>query len=148
MHNKKVEIRKAKDSDFSSIHRFIEILENQAFKKNEQEKIFLENLNNRNNIYLTAIVENEIVGFLSCHVQNLLHHNGLIGEIQEMFITESCRGLGIGQKLIDQLKSIAKEKKIIQLEVTSNIKRENAHSFYENQDFVNTHKKFVCKFNK
>ncbi|WP_106792919.1 GNAT family N-acetyltransferase [Aquimarina sp. Aq78] len=148
MRNKEVEIRRAKGSDFLSIHRFIEILENQTFKKEKQEKIFLENLNNQNNIYLIAEVENEIAGFLSCHVQNLLHHNGLIGEIQEMFVTESCRGLGIGQKLIDHLKSIAKEKEIIQLEVTSNIKRENAHSFYENQDFINTHKKFVCKFSK
>jgi PhnO protein len=148
MYNKEVEIRRAKDSDSSCIHNFIEILENQTFKKNEQEKIFLENLNNANNIYLIAEVENEIVGFLSCHVQNLLHHNGLIGEIQEMFVHENSRNLGIGHKLVNQLKNIAREKEIIQLEVTSNIKRKNAHSFYENQDFINTHKKFVCKFNK
>ncbi|MBG6132863.1 PhnO protein [Aquimarina sp. EL_43] len=148
MHKSKIQIRKAKDSDFLSIHHFIEILENQTFEKEKQEQIFFENIKNHHNIYLIAVVENEISGFLSCHVQNLLHHNGLVGEIQEMFVTESCRGLGIGHKLINQLKKIAREKEIIQLEVTSNIKRENAHSFYKNQGFINTHKKFVCKFNE
>ncbi|MDN5212896.1 GNAT family N-acetyltransferase [Fulvivirgaceae bacterium BMA12] len=143
-----IEIRHVENSDFEEIYEFICALENETFEKEQQRQILAQNLANANNVYLIALFEGEAVGFLSCHVQNLLHHNGLVGEIQEMFTKAEKRGLGIGRKLVDNLKAIARDRNFIQLEVTSNIARAFAHGFYEKQHFRNTHKKFVYKLSE
>ena len=92
----KIEIRKVKNTDFDTIFVFINELENQKFDVNRQREIFTENLANPYNIYLLATIDTKPVGFLSCHIQHLLHHSGLVGEIQEMYIRperhkEFCR---------------------------------------------------------
>ncbi len=90
-------IRRARVEDFKRIFNFINELENAEFEEEHQKEIFIENLSNPRNIYLVATVDEITVGFLSCHVQPLLHHSGLVGEIQEMYVSNSHRGLGIGQ---------------------------------------------------
>ncbi|RXR28513.1 GNAT family N-acetyltransferase [Flavobacterium piscinae] len=138
-------IRPVSETDFEAVYQFINALEDFVFPKASQQAIFLENLSNPKHIFLLAEINQIPVGFISCHVQNLIHHGGLVGEIQEMFVLEQYRSKQIGKQLLDELKKIAKEKNILQLEVTSSFKREKAHAFYEREGFPNTHKKFVCK---
>jgi PhnO protein len=140
-------IRNAEASDFELVYDFINELSHGGEPMDEtiQRQIFIGNISNPDNIYLLASVGNITIGFLSCHVQNLLHHGGPVGEIQEMFVAESARGLGIGKKLTDRLKEIAEEKNVLQLEVTSSLKRKKAHQFYQREHFDWTHKKFVYK---
>lgn len=89
------------------------------------------------------------VGYLSCHSQFLLHHGGQkIAEIQEMYVNPESRKMGIGKKMIDELKRVALEKGIEQLEVTSNNKRTKTHRFYEREAFIQSHQKFTWKYSK
>ena len=140
-------IRKVEDYDFESVYRFVGELENEVFDKAKQRRIFMENIENPVYFYLIATLHDEPVGFLSCHAQYLLHHNGLIGEIQEMYIQPEHRSLGIGQKLIDFLFFLARSKNVIQLEVTSSKHRKKALDFYQNVGFIHTHRKFIYKLN-
>ncbi len=140
-----VSIRMAVAEDFKTIYRFVNLLEDEVFDEQTQHALFLENTANPKIIYLLAFAKNQPVGFLSCHIQNLLHHNGKVGEIQEMFVDESVRSLGVGKKLIDEIKTIAQSKNVVQLEVTSSFKRAAAHRFYERENFIFTHKKFTFK---
>lgn len=142
-----ISIRPADTSDFETIYHFINLLEADTFDRSVQQQLFQENVSNPNIIYLLAFTENQAVGFLSCHIQNLLHHAGKIGEIQEMYVDEKARGLGVGKKLIDEIKAIAQQKKVLQLEVTSSFKREAAHRFYAREKFIFTHKKFTHPLN-
>jgi PhnO protein len=139
-------IRTVTETDFEAVYHFINALEDFVFPKASQQAIFLENLSNPKHIFLLAVINQIPVGFISCHVQNLIHHGGLVGEIQEMFVLEQYRSKQIGKQLLDELKKIAKEKNVLQLEVTSSFKREKAHAFYEREGFPNTHKKFVYKW--
>lgn len=138
-----IHIRTAVTEDFKTIYRFINLLENDVFDQTAQYLLFAENLANPNIVYLLAFAHQKPVGFLSCHIQNLLHHAGKVGEIQEMFVDESARSLGVGKKLIDEIKAIALQRNVVQLEVTSSFKREAAHRFYERENFTFTHKKFT-----
>jgi PhnO protein len=140
-------IRNAEPIDFEFVHDFVTELSHGGVPMDEmaQRQIFIGNISNPDNIYLLASVGSITVGFLSCHIQNLLHHGGPVGEIQEMFVAESARSLGVGKKLTDRLKEIAQERNVLQLEVTSGFKRESAHRFYEREAFEHTHKKFVYK---
>lgn len=136
-------IRKAERNDFDAIHKFICELENETFDFDKQKEIFVQNIQQSNNIYLVAVENNSVVGFVSCHIQDLLHHGGPIAEIQEMFVVKEMRSAGIGKDLINALKQIVKERNVIQLEVTSNNNRSLTHKFYERENFKHTHKKFV-----
>ncbi|NMH27826.1 GNAT family N-acetyltransferase [Flavobacterium silvaticum] len=138
-----ISIRKVASDDFEIVYNLINLLENQVMDKNRQLDIFNRNLGNPQIIYLLAFLDSEAVGFLSCHAQYLLHHSGLIGEIQELVVSENARSLGIGKLLIENLIPIARKMKIEQLEVTSSFKREAAHRFYEREGFVHSHKKFT-----
>lgn len=140
-------IRKVEDYDFESVYRFVCELENEVFDKAQQRRIFMENIENPVYFYLIATLYDKPVGFLSCHAQYLLHHNGLIGEIQEMYIEPEHRSLGIGQKLIDFLFYLAGTKNVIQLEVTSSKHRKKALHFYQSMGFIHTHRKFIFKLN-
>lgn len=138
-------IRPVTETDFEAVYQFINELEDFVFSKESQHAIFLENLTNSKHIFLMAEINQIPVGFLSCHVQNLIHHGGLVGEIQEMFVDEKYRSQQIGKQLLDELKTIAKQKNILQIEVTSGFKRQKAHAFYLREGFPHTHKKFVWK---
>lgn len=138
-----VTIRMAVAEDFKTIYRFINLLEDDVFDQTTQHLLFAENIANPNVIYLLAFADEKSVGLLSCHIQNLLHHAGKVGEIQEMYVVESARSLGVGKRLIEALKVIATERNLVQLEVTSSFKRADAHRFYERENFIFTHKKFT-----
>lgn len=138
-------IRPVTETDFEAVYQFINELEDCVFPKESQRVIFLENLANSKHIFLLAEINQTPVGFLSCHVQNLIHHGGLVGEIQEMFVDEKYRSQQIGKQLLEELKTIARQNNLLQIEVTSGFKREKAHDFYEREGFPQTHKKFVYK---
>ncbi|CAM4165248.1 GNAT family N-acetyltransferase [Cytophagaceae bacterium 50C-KIRBA] len=97
-------------------------------------------------VWVTENPKNQIVGFLSVIGQNLLHHEGMVYEIQELMVTASCQGKGLGRKLIEALKNELKEKDVKSIEVTSNKRRKEAHAFYEAMGFTNSHEKFTIYF--
>lgn len=137
-------IRQVKEADFDSIYQFVNELEKTVFEINEQKKAFELNIKNNDFVYLIAELNNEPIGFVSCHSQNLLHHAGQkIAEIQEMYVNPEDRKIGVGKKLIDELKCVARQNGIVQLEVTSNKKRTKTHQFYKREQFINTHEKFT-----
>jgi len=140
-----IQIRPATIDDFEYVYEFVNLLEDEKFDRQKQWEIYLENAGNPNNIYLIAWAHSLAVGYLSCHIQNLMHHAGLVGEIQEMYVNENGRNHGIGRRLIETLVEMAKARGVLRLEVTSSFKREGAHRFYEREGFVHTHKKFTYK---
>ncbi|PID45678.1 MAG: GNAT family N-acetyltransferase [Proteobacteria bacterium] len=139
-----INIRKADETDFGSIYQFVNELEETVFELENQRKAFEQNIKNENYIYLIAQLNDKSIGFISCHSQNLLHRAGQkIAEIQEMYVIPEKRKIGVGKRLIDELKRVAKKNGIVQLEVTSNKRRTETHRFYQRENFLNTHEKFT-----
>ena len=138
-----MQIRFAQPQDVETIYQFVCELEATTFNFLLFEKLFIKNISIPNYFYLVAEIDKTLVGYLSCHSQFLLHHCGLVGEIQELFIRSSHRNLGIGQALVARIQQIADEENWLILEVTCNKKRIDTHRFYRRLDFVDTHLKFV-----
>ena len=136
-------IRPVSESDFEAVYHFINALEDCVFPKESQHAIFLENLSNPKHIFLLSEINQIPVGFLSCHVQNLIHHGGLVGEIQEFFIHQNYRGKGIGRQLINEILQYADRNNLKSIEVTTNKRRVENVLIYENLGFGLTHNKFT-----
>lgn len=139
-------VRPVELRDFSSIHAFLNELQGREFEVQNLKKIFKENIQNPNNIYLIAEKDDLPIGYLGCHTQTLLHHGGKVAEIQEMFIQKAYRNKGIGKQMMDEVKKIAQQKGALQLEVTTRMIRVKAIEFYKRESFEDTHKKLVYYF--
>lgn len=125
------------------IYQFICTLEETVLNRAAFRSIFAQNLQNPTIHYFVAEKAGTIVGFISCHVQLLLHHTGCVGEIQELFVQSDMRNQGIGQLLVTEVKALAVRENLVSLEVTTNRKRTDAISFYERALFKQTHVKLV-----
>ena len=139
-------IQKANANDVSVVYEMIVELENQVFDFKAFESFFLQNLNNPNIHYLLAFENHKAVGFLSCHIQILLHHCSKIAEIQELFVQNHYRNKKIGQSLLNEAQNIAFQEGCSQIEVTTNQLRIDAHRFYSSNGFTSTSLKFVKVF--
>lgn len=139
----KIEIRKVENRDLDFVYKAICELENEELDFEVFAAIFHENISNKNNLYLLAENENVGLGFISFHTQNLLHHCGLVGEIQEFFIHQNHRGKGIGRKLIHEIMQYADQNNLKSIEVTTNRRRVENVLIYENLGFNLSHNKFT-----
>lgn len=136
-------IRKIESKDLNFIYKSICELENEVLDLEVFEEIFNENISNSKNLYLIAENEKEGLGFISFHTQNLLHHCGLVGEIQEFFIHQKYRGQGVGRVLINEILNFAEQNNLKSIEVTTNKKRVENVAIYENLGFTLSHNKFT-----
>lgn len=139
-----MEIRLATIADLPSIYAFICDLEEQTFDFDLFQQYYRQNISEKNNIYLVAVDGNQLpVGYISCHGQLLLHHLGMVYEIQEMFVDPLHRGQGIGHQLIEALETRLRDRECRSLEVTTNAKRASTQEFYAACGFAKSHVKFT-----
>jgi len=141
-----IKIRKAKESDMLTVYEQICKLEEIKLNINDFQNIYILNIRDESKLYFVAQDSMGLsLGFISCHIQYLLHHCGKVAEIQELYVNEKYRGLGIGKKLIDQVEQKLKELDCVYFEVTAQNKRLDTHEFYKKTGFHSTHLKFTKK---
>ncbi len=138
-----INVRPATQNDASVIYDFMCTLEETSLDATAFNTIFALNLSNPQVHYLVAERQGDVLGFVSCHVQYLLHHTGKVGEIQELFVRPEVRNQRIGHQLVGTLNTLAVEQNFVHLEVTTNKKRTDTIRFYERESFARTHVKLV-----
>ncbi|MBD2757587.1 GNAT family N-acetyltransferase [Spirosoma validum] len=136
-------IRAAVWHDAPIIYAFLCTLEELTLDQTAFLSVFRRNLADPYIYYLVAEQAGEVIGFISCHVQFLLHHCGKVGEIQELFVRPDVRNQRVGQQLVAALDTLARQENFVNLEVTTNQKRTDTVRFYEREGFRPTHLKLV-----
>lgn len=141
-----VSIRPATADDCTTIYTFLCDLEEMKLNHTAFRAVFRHNLADNCIRYRVAEHNGQLVGFVSCHIQYLLHHTGKVGEIQELYVRPDSRNQRIGNQLIAYLEDMARREGLVNLEVTTNQKRTDAIGFYEQTGFTLSHQKLVKKF--
>lgn len=145
--NHQIEIRRATENDQNAIYFFICDLEDSIVDKDLFSNLYVENIQKPHHLYFVAedLSNNKVIGYISCHGQILLHHMGLVYEIQELYVESAYRNFGVGKLLLQKLKeSLPADCK--SLEVTAQNKRLETHAFYQANGFEKTHLKFTRSF--
>ncbi len=89
-----------------------------------------------NHYVIVAIVDNSIVGYLAGSIEEKGSYEEIqYGEINNMFLKEESRGLGIGKSLINYFKDYCREKNISNIKVVASFKNKNAIEFYHKNGF-------------
>ncbi|MBS1948703.1 MAG: GNAT family N-acetyltransferase [Bacteroidetes bacterium] len=139
-----ITIRPAKNHDARKIFNFLCELEEQLFDQQEFEINYRLCLADINNIYLVAAgTDNVAIGYISCHGQILLHHGGMVFEVQELFVEKPYRNKGVGRQLLKGLEGYLNKRAYKSLEVAVNKHRASARKFYISEGFEETHVKLV-----
>ncbi|QMW00424.1 GNAT family N-acetyltransferase [Spirosoma foliorum] len=138
-----IQIRTAASTDEPIVYSFLCDLEETILERAAFGMVYQQNLANPSIHYLVAEQQGDVIGFISCHVQYLLHHCGKVGEIQELYVRPDLRNQRIGHELVSALDALAIRENLVNLEVTTNQKRLDTVRFYERESFQKTHFKLV-----
>jgi PhnO protein len=139
-----MKIRKVEQKDMLTVYEQICLLEELTFNINTFENIFNHNMKDENVLYyLAESHEGEALGFISCHIQYLLHHCGKVAEIQELFVRLENRAEGVGQALVKFVEQELIALNCVSIEVTAQNKRLQTHDFYKKMGFDQTHLKYT-----
>lgn len=85
----------------------------------------------------------QLVGAVAMHITPVIHRPSPVGRFTAVVVDEGMRGAGIGTALIRAAESFLSRQGCVQIEVTSNKKRTDAHAFYENLGYVGTSFRFA-----
>ena len=129
-------IRDASGRDFDQVFGLLKQL--WSYKELDYEsmkKMLDHNLQSPDHFYIVAAYGPQLVGFCSLTVKHNLWMQGFLGNVDELIVEETCRGQGIGKKLMNRITGIASEKNCKRLELESSFHRDEAHQFYEELGF-------------
>ena len=69
----------------------------------------INNLDDNHNIFV-YVLDNKIVGMITLlHEQKLIHNMGRVGHIEDVVVSSSCRGHGLGKMLVNRCIEYAKK---------------------------------------
>ena len=91
---------------------------------------------------LLAQADGETIGCVTWHVTPVLHRPGPVGRITLLVVAAPFRGNGIGKRLVEAVETRLEERGCVLAEVTSNLKRAEAHLFYQRLGFERTSYRF------
>ena len=140
-----IEIRPSELRDLYIVYELICDLEDTKLDFEAFKSIYNANIRNAEILYLIAEYNETVVGFLSIHVQRILHHSKPTCELQELNVFNEYRSMGVGTKLMHEAERIAKDLGLEEIELTTKVFRKRAQEFYFRLGYQNTHLKFVKK---
>lgn len=137
------QLRPATPDDASAVYGLICELKQSEFDHQAFHAGFLANLQDRNMHYQLAVLDGTIIGMIGLHMQFHLHHARWIGEIQELVVMPQARSLGIGSQLLEWAEDYARQAGAELTELSTSVKRTNAHRFYVREGYTQSHFRFT-----
>jgi L-amino acid N-acyltransferase YncA len=132
-----IEIKEAKKEDLPYVLSLYADIDNENFLTIEKAEKILDKMQSYPNykIYV-AKYNDKIVGTFSLSIMdNIAHLGKASGLVEDVVVEKSMRSKGIGRKMMEYALEICKKNNCYKMSLSSNLKRERAHRFYENLGF-------------
>ena len=129
-------IRPAEPRDAAALAELIGQLGYQASALDVRERLAAMQAEGR--AVLAAEMEGRVVGCLSTSAMRVLHRPAPVGRISMMVVDEPLRGQGIGARLVREAERVLAAQGCYMVEVTSHLRRTDAHRFYERLGYART----------
>ena len=98
------------------------------------------------NLLLVAVCKSKIVGWIHAFKSIHIESKAFI-EVCGLVVDEEYRGKGIGKALINEVKQWCLNKGIYRLRLRTNVKRTEAHKFYQTLGFTEIKQQKVFEMN-
>lgn len=136
-------LRTATADDAQIVYALICELKQAKFDRQAFHAGYLANLQDRNMRYQLAEMNGQAIGMIGLHLQFHLHHARWIGEIQELVVMPQARGLKVGSQLLAWAEGVARESDAEMTELSTSVKRTDAHRFYVREGYTQSHFRFT-----
>jgi len=136
---KLAETKEEKDNCYELI--CLQIKEEQKYNSDlsiPNKKNIIKNMNTSDAIFLIDIEDNEIVGYISAYIFNILNEI----QINGLYVKENYRRQKIGTNLLNAVLKIASDKNIDRIKLYTYSQNESLIKFYENFGFEEIKKEF------
>ena len=146
----KINIREASVMDLSRIlNLYATVLDNGSVLNIEQAETLFKKMQVYPNykIYVAEIEENIVGTFALLIMDNLAHQGTPSGIVEDVAVLNNLQGKGIGKLMMEFAMEKCKAAGCYKLVLSSNIKRREAHAFYESLDFEKHGFSFRVDFN-
>ena len=138
-------IKEISIQDEKQVYQLICELEQDTFNNEDFKRRFHQAIQSKQCLMFGYFKQDILIGVISLYIKEYLPHHHKTGEIAELIISSEERNKKIGKQLIQFVIQKGKELQLEELELCTNIKRINAHHFYQREGFVMDHYNFIKK---
>ncbi|MBO9670891.1 MAG: GNAT family N-acetyltransferase [Sphingobium sp.] len=131
-----VAIRPASSGDSAAIAHLISQLDYDVRAADVAERLSL--MEAEGFTVLIAELDGAVIGCLSTSVMRVLHRPAPVGRISMMVVDAGSRNRGIGAQLVRAAEAALRVQGCYMVEVTSHMRRGDAHRFYERLGYEKT----------
>lgn len=146
-----LEIRAATEADLPSILAlYVEVEDDgPVLSIEEARSIFARMKNYPDYTIYVAMLDGSIIGtFELLIMDNLAHMGAPSGVLEDVVVHRDWRGKGVGKQMVRFAMDRCREGGCYKLALSSNIKRESAHRFYDGLGFQRHGYSFVVELNR
>jgi N-acetylglutamate synthase-like GNAT family acetyltransferase len=94
-----------------------------------------------------AIRDEKVIGtFALLIMDNLAHHGASSGVVEDVAVSSDCQGQGVGKQMMAYAMKECQKAGCYKLSLSSNMKREDAHRFYEEIGFEKHGYSYLVRF--
>src|SRR5450759_5156453 len=145
-----VEIRDASEDDLPAVLRILAesgIDGGESFTLEEAREHFASLLQRPGFRLLVAAIDGEIIGTYVLQIMEKLGKRGTpAGLVEDVAVLPSRQGQGIGRSMMEQAREARRRAGCYKLALSSNLRREDAHRFYDSLGFERHGFSFVTRF--
>lgn len=145
-----MEIRDAADDDLAAVMRILAdsgIDGGESFSLEEARRHFARIQALPGFRLLVAVDGSEVVGTYVLQIVQKLGKRGTpAGVVEDVAVAPSRQGRGIGRAMMEHARAACREAGCYKLALSSNLRREDAHRFYESLGFERHGFSFVTRF--
>lgn len=146
----KVEIRDAIEGDLPAVLRILAesgIDGGTSFTLDEAREHFAHIRRQPGFRLLVALVEGEAVGTYALQIMNKMGKRGTpAGVVEDVAVLPSCQGQGVGRAMMEHARDECRRAGCYKLALSSNLRREDAHRFYDSLGFERHGFSFITRF--
>ena len=146
----KVEIRDATENDLPAVLRILAdsgIDGGESFTLEEAREHFARIRLRPGFRLLVATAEGEVVGTYVLQIMEKLGKRGTpAGVVEDVAVLPSRQGQGIGRAMMEHAREACRQAGCYKLALSSNLRREDAHRFYDSLGFERHGFSFVTRF--
>jgi hypothetical protein len=141
-----VTVRGAQEKDIPTIAALLQELDHPTGESFLRERID-SGRDRPDHLVLVAGADDAVLGMAAAHATSPLFQHPTTARLTALCVAEGHRHNGIGRHLVHEVEKWAEEKDCDLVEVTSHHRRHNAHAFYENLGYSDTHRYFEKDLN-
>ena len=145
-----MEIRDATEGDLPAVMRILAesgIDGGQSFTLEEAREHFARIRQGPGFRLLVAAVEGVVVGTYALQLMNKLGKRGTpAGVVEDVAVLPSRQGQGIGRAMMEHAREACRAAGCYKLALSSNVRREDAHRFYDSLGFERHGFSFITRF--